>query len=663
MKRILLSLLVSSSCYGAGLVNGTLSPVSGSGGSGGGVTTNLPYIYPSSFGAVGNDDGNGNGVDCTAALQAALNYAAANGGTIILSTNKYKITAPLVITNALNMYGISSLQYLPKFVSNGATNPVVTSFGGSTIVQCTSNLDVIQITNTGFAVNLADFNLTWKSNLMFIATGNGITGIPSPASAGKPDGGIFGSCWNNVNVFGTDGKSYGFYMVNATGCKFDWIGSVGGGGFYLSNSNNYGFYTGNSEFDYCGFSMCVAPSPSRANELDAFHTEGAVNLLNFVGCEIFANPAFGTIVTNNYTPGNPYFGPSAFWGNQHCFYIGDGALAISGVGNDIEAGNACAIGIRLPVSMYSLDLGFMGSLTGGTQYQTNVCALAANGTMPKLMAMPISWSANLRGHLTDDSIAGEQDFIRAVDYPDTSGNYYKTAVALTKNFERSSETVEAGHGWQHATHDSTNGSLVIVDQLMQDGSYTNFAGKMVCPGGFHGPIPVADVVGLTTNGTINNTFIYKLTNQLAATSGTPVTDAGYVLQPGVYSYTANLNAAALTNINGVYAELYVSNTAAISDSSISFYTFSGATGSSNAPAINASGSATFTSKSGAFIPVLAIANVSSGNVAVTSCGSGTITVATPLTLQYLVITSSGTVLSTTPAIIMTNSIAVFTKIQ
>ena len=227
--------------------------------------------YPEAYGAthtIGHDD--------TAAIQAAINAAAANGGgTVVLGPYTYYTSSVLsIINNYVNMRGANQTSQLPP-----GTGPTLGS-----VIMCTSaSATILQV--AGFFVNMI--------------VGNQLSNFQLSRSV-KPTGGAVGLNWDyalNTLAYniGSSDSIYAFYFGNIIGsnnhelCQAYWTPTSTGAG------QVYGFYfvaSGNNStlLENCSSSQASAIVPHTALYLNS----GNIADLNVYGL----STAFTTVAVS-----------------------------------------------------------------------------------------------------------------------------------------------------------------------------------------------------------------------------------------------------------------------------------------------------------------------------------------------------------------------------
>src|ERR1700730_4358834 len=219
------------------------------------------------FGAVGNGI-----ADDTDAIQDAIEVAGLVGGTVLIPTGIYKLSAPLSITQSLTIQGSGI-----GVSGTGGPDPTASPYlMGSILMQSAAATSGIVIAGTTTTVNLRNFAVMFAPSIMFLNTGHGVDATPSG------DYGLFGSNWENVWVFGHDGNHYAYNLTKGLGMVVAGFHSWGGGGINWNGPT--AFHYGNAVFINSQVSLW-AGGTAHGISLNATNAQG-VNLLTFIRPEV-----------------------------------------------------------------------------------------------------------------------------------------------------------------------------------------------------------------------------------------------------------------------------------------------------------------------------------------------------------------------------------------
>ena len=217
-------------------------------------------LTPELFGAVGD------GVtDDTTALQNAINAAEAVGGTVLLASKTYAISAALNMTSAASIVGLGCYPINGGSTANddALALPIVAPYlGGSVLLQKTAGANGINITVTGSTVNLRGFGIRFAPSIAFSNTGHGVYCMPPAMDTNYRNNGLLYSTWDGVKVFGHDGNHYAYYLCNILLNNFKGLCSWGGGGTCVETNGETGKnnFLGNSVFDHPYALVCAGGS-------------------------------------------------------------------------------------------------------------------------------------------------------------------------------------------------------------------------------------------------------------------------------------------------------------------------------------------------------------------------------------------------------------------
>jgi hypothetical protein len=293
------------------------------------------------------------GTDDTAALQAAINAAVAARGQVWLSSKTYCFTH-LDIPSPCKIKGTGVFGVYGNFPTGNFT-PQVAPFLTGSVLKCMTNgqAAAIDILGESATVDLEDFGLLWASP--FVSTGHGIRHSPG---AGK--NGLASPNWRNIQVFGHDGNSYAFYMVNMTLGTFSHLRAWGGG--LLRFLQDGGSQYGNATFIGCQVKL-LAGGTAHTTHLSS--TGSDYTRMGFVGCEWNAVPGKNYAAFARYAFTNPVVA-------QLMFNCPDGTLrGLSLISPAFDTGGAS---VGAPVFPHAKNQGGVFIDPGGW-YQGNAGAI------------------------------------------------------------------------------------------------------------------------------------------------------------------------------------------------------------------------------------------------------------------------------------------------
>jgi len=384
MKKLLgLLLLVSISCQGAGLVNGTLSPINngtnGGGGSGGatngiqqlngfGTNTTLVNVSITSgngggltnltipvmdvtkppFNAVGN-----NSTDDTAAFTNALAYSSSNGLPVFVPARTYFVQ-PFLVNSGESLVGESG-SVLRFNIASATAYAIQTAYQGSNILISGLELE-------------------------------GVTNLTQPSSAPTPLNGllIFDSSDKNQRIFNV--YAHGFnegvemYQSSAPGLssihdlqsQFNYIGFQMDGTLQYNNFVNL---TGTSDtvglFDN-SYNNCYSSCDFSFNGTNAMFTSTTVGHNTFQGCTfnhagnyaVYANGVFAGEVFN----GCMFLPTSGFITNSQGFLFNSSVMGWSVSGYSLTFDHSTNCSVLFPTTPY------IGGFSALNVVATNACS-------------------------------------------------------------------------------------------------------------------------------------------------------------------------------------------------------------------------------------------------------------------------------------------------
>lgn len=282
----------AATCSGSVVLTSTLAPTT--------VNTTLTYVDANDATLAVQATTNGTnlrvsyGTNNLTAIQACINAGQVAGSGCYLPAGQYLIAGgALQITSPLSLTGDGSQ---PIYGSQAALAPssnwsnimpsVAPFLSGSVIVQASPLTDIIDITSGGKGYTFFKFGGRFSPAFAFFQTGHGINTQPSTTvNTNLREAGLQDSYFASVHIWGQDGQSYGFNMVNTAYVRFLQNGAYGGGGVHqYSNGNACCF--GNFD-DYGSYYELGVGGTASDLTIDHASTSGVLpmNLFTFLGVQ------------------------------------------------------------------------------------------------------------------------------------------------------------------------------------------------------------------------------------------------------------------------------------------------------------------------------------------------------------------------------------------
>lgn len=190
----------------------------------------------------------GDGIaDDTAAIQRAIDECP-RGGTVHLPFGRYRITAPLRVSNDLRLIGEGAQPAWGRIAEDWNSINLPTTppwLTGTVIVQSAPATDAIHLLGSGRTQHIEGIGILFDGPHRFRDTGHGILAVPDALGTAY-DNGLSGSSWSNVVVIGHDGDHYAAHITNGIYNDLRALQGFGGGILCLVNDSSVDAHYGNT---------------------------------------------------------------------------------------------------------------------------------------------------------------------------------------------------------------------------------------------------------------------------------------------------------------------------------------------------------------------------------------------------------------------------------